>query len=735
MSAHSPATAAKPGSLSPQDRPRWFAASWDVAVALLLLALVGFYFGLRRTPVPISRLDDFDFSFTIELVAKTQQGLWLGRDAVFTYGPLCQWIYGHLATLRGQSLGDIYLSLWMFELGSVVVLFYAACALFLGHQPAWKRAFCLLLLVVFWVPITELPLGDIKRLAPLVTLGIFLQLLRTIPQSGTSVAWRAGLAAAIISLCFLFSGDDGVYAIAALAIVMVARLAAERGKREALLNLLRYALWTTAAFAICVVMINAMMGGIFDFHFWRGNYEVVSVYRWTENFAMPNFVFDRLLLAFAIALAIFAMEWWRQRRNRAHTNTWQRTVLWSCLIFALLGLQPAAVRGDWVNVSLALTPLIALALFVLMGAAQTSPLKPRPDLNATPSRPNAGREGDPGNGAPGAAQTEAASGWRPLWPALIALALTAALSGPNHVFIPQNLVAGFQNLKAPSVCTPGTSNLDGFCLNDAAFGTATQIAAQLAADSSDKDSVAVFPYQNLYAFLAKRRVAGAVLQNYLEAGDWLTTQQIDSYDQSKPARALFFADGIASGRLNQVPNFTREPAVWLYLQRWYSAANAPAPGAEILARDAQRGARWKLAATPLPQGSRDFKIEDDSEIAFAQIPSQPLDFLRVRLKLSYPLWWKVLKPSNITFTVHYADGNSKNLGTVVEPGKNSEVWIYPWREEQLLQYFAASEDAWRDAGRPAVTGLSVKFTRADVFSVLPEKMEVSGVDAVRVSEQ
>ena len=701
MSAHTPATAAKPEFSSAQKWPRTLAAHWDLAIAVLLVAVVGFYFGLRRTPIPISRLDDFDFSFTIELVAKTQQGLWLGRDTVFTYGPLCQWIFGHLATARGHSLAEIYLSLWMFELSIVVLLFCAACELFLAHQPAWKRAFCLLLLVIFWTPITELPLGDIKRLLPLVALGGFLQLLRVVPKSARAILWRALVMAAVISLSFLFSGDDGVYAIAALVIVLAARMAAEVAHREEMLGLLRCALWTVAASALCVPAINALMGGIFDFHFWRGNFEVIRAYRWTENFAMPEFVFERLLVAIAIAAAIFAAEWWRQRRARSETGSWQRMALWSCAAFAALGLQPAVVRGDWVNVTLALTPLIALALFVLMGAAQTH-----------------------------------ASGWRPLWPSLIGVAVTAVLSGPNHFFMPSNLSAGFQSLRASSDCAQGTSNLGGFCLNDAQFGTANQIAGQLAANSSPADSVAVFPYQNLYAFLAKRGVAGAVLQNYLEAGDWLTAQQLDSYEQSKPGHALFFADGVASGRLNQVPNFTREPALWFYLQRWYSATNLPAPGVAILARDAQRATRGRLTAAPLISTEQDYKIENSSGITIAKIPPQSMDFLRVRLKLDYPLWWKLLKPANITFNVHYADGSSKNLGAVVEPGKNCEVWIYPWREEQLLRYFAPSEGEWRNAAeRPAVTGLSVKFMRTDAFSVLPENMKVSGVDAVQVSQQ
>ena len=701
MSAHTPATAAKPEFSSPQKWPRALAAHWDVAVAVLLLALVGLYFGLRRTPIPISRLDDFDFSFTIELVAKTQQGLWLGRDTVFTYGPLCQWIFGHLATARGHSLGDIYLSLWMFELGCVVLLFYAACALFLAHQPAWKRAFCLLLLVIFWTPITELPLGDIKRLLPLVALGIFLQLLRVVPRSRRAILWRAVVMAAVISLSFLFSGDDGVYAMAALALVLFARVAAERGHGEEMLGVLRCALWTLAVFALCVLAINAVMGGIFGFHFWRGNFEVISAYRWTENFAMPAFVFERLLVAIAIAAAIFAAEWLRQRRKRSESDTWQSMALWSYAAFAALGLQPAVVRGDWVNVTLALVPLIALALFVLMGAAQT-------------------------HGA----------GWRPLWPSLSALALTAVLSGPNHFFMPRNLGAGFQNLRASSGCAQGTPNLDGFCLNDAQFRTANQIAGQLAAISPSTDSVAVFPYQNLYAFLAKRRVAGAVLQNYLEAGEWLTAQQLDSYEQSKPGHGLFFADGVASGRLNQVPNFTREPAVWFYLQRWYAATAVPAPGVAILARDPKRAARWRLTAAPLTSTEQNYKIENSSDVPIAKIPPQPMDCLRVRLELNYPFWWKLLKPANITVTVHYADGSSKNVGAVVEPGKEFEVWIYPWREEQLLRYFSPSEGEWRNAAeRPAVTGLSVKFTRTDAFSVLPENMKVSGVDAVQVSQR
>ena len=88
----------------------------DLIAAVLLIIILGLYFGLQRLPLQLNVLDDFDFSFALDAVAKARQGVWLGRDVTMTYGPLFQWLYNRIALTRGSSAGDAYLVLWMLQL-------------------------------------------------------------------------------------------------------------------------------------------------------------------------------------------------------------------------------------------------------------------------------------------------------------------------------------------------------------------------------------------------------------------------------------------------------------------------------------------------------------------------------------------------------------------------------------------------------------------------------------------
>jgi hypothetical protein len=437
------------------------------------------------------------------------------------------------------------------------------------------------------------------------------------------------------------------------------------------------------------------MESALDFHFWRATYENVAQYRWSVNIPMSEPTAQRFWATVALALAIFTLEFVRRKRSGAAEDREGGVAFWAMLLFGIAALQSGTVAGERFHVAMSMVPLIAFSCYVLMGATQS-------------------RE----------------TGWKPTWPAVIALGLTAAFTGPNHVFIPRNLAAGFQAANVSIPCRSSTHELDGICVQEPDFQKMSGIIGAVNQSSAPSDSVAIFPYQNLYGFFARRRVAGAVMQNYVEAGDWQTREQLDSYEQQQPKLALFFADGTASVLLNHVPNFTREPQVVLYLLRNYREIGEPAPGVLLLERDAQRAAAMQITALPLLRQAGSYEVASGKEIELTQTAVSP-DFLRVRLKLDYPFWWRPLKPGRIIFHVRHADGSEKRVPVMVQPGRDYEVWIYPWTDSEIARYFAVDEGAWRgSSSRPPVTGLSVEFDNQDWASVSPRRMELVGIDAI-----
>jgi len=124
----------------------------DLFTALLLMAFVAKYFLSQHLPLIIREIDFFDNSWELDLVSKARQGIWLGRDTTFTYGPLFQWLFSWAPLRHGMSLGSFYLYLWVFQYWTIILILYGPAALGLRRQASWLRVFYLLLLVFFWFP-------------------------------------------------------------------------------------------------------------------------------------------------------------------------------------------------------------------------------------------------------------------------------------------------------------------------------------------------------------------------------------------------------------------------------------------------------------------------------------------------------------------------------------------------------------------------------------------------------
>ena len=84
-------------------------------------------------------------------------------------------------------------------------------------------------------------------------------------------------------------------------------------------------------------------------------------------------------------------------------------------------------------------------------------------------------------------------------------------------------------------------------------------------------------------------------------------------------------------------------------------------------------------------------------------PSQGADFLKLRLRVDYPLEWHLRKPSCYVLQMTFANGTERAVQFVVPPGRDTDVWVFPWDDLSLVHYFSADEAQWRVANRPALT--------------------------------
>lgn len=697
-------------------RPRWMmSVLWlysysDHAITLLLLGALGISaFAIRQGPIRLSGFNYIDGSWALQIAFNSHHGVWLNRDVWFSYGPLYEWLLRACTWPHKWSLGAFFkygrwLGVSSVHYGGWLVGFFiiastwAICALLLRGQPPWKRLFYIFALVVFWMYWDVRPVAD----ALLFAVEVYeCDRIRN-RSAGPPRALCLGL---FITLAFLISADTGVYALAGFLIVSFSYLCWCRAVPGYFRRVLRFGTWVAVgvvAGTFLTGLILTRSGGI---EFWRMNLALLQGYRWAMSIPFHAALAARFFVVSGMTLTIFVLGWsWRDASSTCLAR--HPAYLCAAVVFSLLMSQSSLVRADWEHVFFGLIPGIMLAGAVLMGADTTS----------------GGRV------------------WQYL-PVFLALGLTAVFSpAPNPTFVPSMLARHVSSYRLPAAqsCPPGTSYLDEACFLDSDYDRIHTVAQYIAGHSAPSGWIAIFPYQNIYGVAADRKVAGGILQNYAAIGDQLVARHIAGLESTKPSLAVYSVDGADWGGIDGVPTLTRSPEIWLYLQSHYERVAEPVPGVAILQRDTARQQHWKMQVTDLPvrQEARNAHFAENTVLDVAADVPWPAeaDFLRLTVQIHYPFWWHVLKPRHLLVTLGFADGTEKNVVAIAEPNRPANIWIYPWRDADLQNYFSADDTTWRSAGRRTpLRRISLTSYGRDVLSVDPTSIRVTGVQAVELS--
>ena len=672
-----------------------FGSRADLFVMLALLWLVAKYYLSQRTPLFIGEIEFFDTSWALDLVDKAHRGVWLGKGAIFTNGPLFQWLLSWGPLHEGVSLGSFYRYIWVFHYGTTLLALYGTGALLLHRQPSWVRAFYLVSLLIFWVPI-HLVVFNVKLLLPLCW---FAALLRIFPDQATDLpgrTWRAAVAASLIAVAFLLSSDSGVYTLAAFFLVLAASLVYEHGSSD-LKGAATYTAITGMFFLAWILTINAATGRLLDFHFWRTAYEVVAQYRWAQSMFMQPSTTSVFWLALSVNLVIFLAQWFVFQKG-CGTSAHARRDWLAMLGFVTIAMQSVLVCSERFHMTAGLFVWIALSFALLLGAAEKSLSTLRLAI---------------------------ASG--------VIIVLTAIFSGPNHFFLPRNFLLDRSVITSTHSCLEGLHEIDGVCLQPTDFVRLRTVRDYLAQHTKDSDSVGVFPYQAIYSFVGRRRMAGELVQNYIAAGHYLSVRQTESLEQARPPLAIYAAEPWQSTPLLGVYNFTRNPQIWFYWQRWYKNDVEAAPGLVILRRDEERGRRWKVTSTSILAHPMPASRENEIDLPLGVVSD--LDFLRIDVKADYSVWWRLLRPSSIVVRIRFDNGLERNVYAIVQPDHRDEIWIYPWEQAQLSNYFLSDPTQWRLGLRPRIQSLSLHCEPKDWIAVAPSRITIQDVRAVKLSEE
>jgi hypothetical protein len=670
------------------------ARSLDVWLLLLLLAAATPAIVFRHQSLFLApRLDLLDHSWLLDTSYKAATGVWFGRDVAFTYGPFFQWLSSAPSRWLGLSTGTVFATWFTLPLFLAIVATFLSGRLLFPPEQCWRRALFLVLAVVFWsVP-------DVRASISLLAFLIFVRLLDAVASSSRTVVLPAVAAAAICLGCFLLSADSGIYSVAALLLTVAATGTVLWGVTRVLFRLINFLFLAAVCFVVLMLVTNGLMKSPLNFSFWHSSLAIATSYRWFEALGMPRPDKHRLFVTLAASIIVFLLGWiWREPHSRRWTL--RPAFLFSGFCFALLMMQSGVARSDPGHVLLAIFPMVFLGGAILVAGRSSAPVTSAVTLGTT-------------------------------------VILTLMLGHAYWTFVPYSLMVKGKEIAHPLLSCPEEYRwFDRGCFRNSDAALLSRVSGYVDQHTANGDSILVFPYETAFGLTSRRRVAGGVLQSYLASGEYLNDLELSGLRRANPPAGLYLPDGVISKGVDEIPNFTRNPELWFYLLRHYRSDGTPADGVVALARDESRDWRLRFSSQSLVRSYADMPITKRNtwlNLGPLRSPESEADFLRIRMRVSYSPLWRMRKPSRTVLQITFADGSQKLLPFLVEPNRTSEVWLYPWNETEMGNFFAPDELQWRSSNRSPITSLQLFVTRYDWISVVPSRVLIEEIDGVRIS--
>lgn len=705
-------------------RPAAWAANWTewiVLIVLLVASLPPVLFR-RQSLTVIPWLNILDGSLILDTCYKAAHGIWFGRDVAMTRGPLFQWLSSAPSRWISQSLGSTYATSHTLLFLCVVVAAFLSARLLLPTAPAWRRALFLLLAVVFWSD------SDPRTVLPVLAFAVFVRFtdslfaveaVQPLPDDKKGsvgigpLAWRAVAASVMCIVAFLFSADTGIYTAAALLLCCVAAVVVH-GRA---LRVMKFLLLVAVSSSVGVILVNAwFMGSPRNFFLWRSSLVLVSEYRWSVPLPIDRTGTLVLLGTLLLGVVVFGAAWWSHNKGSAIVRRANDGS----------GIDP----GPWTQRPVFLLAGFALAVFILQsGMVRSDPSHLRTGICPMVIFCGAIAFDEFG---PGRLTRLAA-------PAL-AVVLTVIFAHAEVQFVPGYVFDQMRQIAKPVIaCPDGWAEFDQACIPQAQADIFGMLSRYVDRNVSPDRSIAVFPYETIVGLLSRRNVASGVMQSYLVNGDYLTGLEVEALQQKRPLFGVYFPDGIMGNAVDNVPSFTRSTSLWFYLVGHYRGEASPLPGATGLITDDTRAGRIVTVAAEIaaPVGTVPIAKRSTSlDLGAVHWPaSSGADFLKLRLRVDYPWWWRVRKPSELTLRISFGDGSEKSIAFVMPPNRTCDLWFYPWDDRTMIGYFSSDAALWRLGNRPSIAGLTLGVRPFDWISALPSSISIERIEAVRLGMQ
>lgn len=624
-----------------------------------------------------------DFSWEVGLVDKFDRGEVSGRDFFFTYGPLTQVAYASSGLLRRATPLDRSGLSYATLLGATLLLLWASVAATPALGPAASAAVFLIfaLLLNFSFDRWNLYLRGYATLAATLLLPIALTRTRTrdrwlwagITGLGCFAAQLVSFDAGIFSLvsCIGAIGLGLALSLTGLAPTSGLSLRTAAGMAGALAatafaaNLLLPAVfWLTARDAISMT----------DYHYY--NWHLASAYnaafgaQWDLNPLLA--VLLECALVYVVVTIVASWRRW----------TWEHQAFAICVgVLAVVSFKGAVVRSGQPKILISCLPLIYMAVVFVVGEQPVRRSKPAgivllamlavawPFHNGVMALDKLVRA------------VEARAGIRAHWRPLFTHHVEAGAVVPDGVI---------------RELAPGTKLL-------------------------------AFPYHNLLATALGREQITPTLQPY--AAIDLDSQRhfVEHASRVRNETEVIYAlDGAAAGEIDLVPNVTRSPVIFEYLQGQFAPKTGVlhAPGYVVMA---PRGAPVSLPSRAVP-----FTTQHDGAALVVKL-GQPAAcaLLKVATRIVYPITAALGRPTPLAVTVTDRGRLVRQQRLVtLAVNQSFETYIPLVAGEGFVRVLE-----WPNMRDPALDSIVVDALRLEPvalgrFDVMPSSVEMAKVECV-----
>ncbi len=638
-----------------------------------LMACLIYFLRLPITnPCPVY---DIDCSWILDMQAKTERGLWSGRDFYFTFGPLWQIIsylpnlvrdfHNILSQAPFRFLGQFIASLLVlnvillalprlnWQTSLIIMATFTLCEGLLNL----KSLYCILLVVGLSYLYTAIDSKQAIFLACILGIATFL---------GQLISFELGIYGSVLLVAF------------GLLSITLIRFRKFFGFNPIIYrDVFKRCSLTVGTFLSCNLLISIIYlfssetyTDLFAYQYY--SFRLAKNYNYTMGHPwMPDLVFTFLIYA----LICYAFGTCIRRIHRF--DEFEAYLYGGLLILACISLKTGVIQSDNLHVIAAITPFVFI--FLCLGFAF------RKDLPIT----------------------------------LYATILLAMLG----LFWPYSVRSSIQTL-ADAVLWRQSVVARLRQAVGVQVSSTDMLPAALQADLDGDSRLLNFPFENVLAVALERENVVPFLQPYVANSSELQQEYVNKAAYYKEQTEVIYC--VNNGLLDGVSDITRSPIIIDYLLTWFRPKNNELYNGCVILEP--RAEPREIDSEPIAFTQR---VQDDTFYFNLDHPGA-CRMLNLNIEIMYPAWSILGRPTPLLVEVHH--GVVPIVTRKLVPlSTNGPFWTYLYVGDEQYSYHLFDE-AYDWPSDPTVTGFLIKPAKLGLFDIPPEDIKVHEIRCVGFQE-